>query len=354
MPTLRIVILALFIPAILRAQDATAPISPAETRKAFLKLLDRPRVDPDVKEGPGIASGQLASHTFTFASEMKADGTIERVPVKLVRPVKEGRYPAMIVLHGTGGSKESVNTWVADFASRGIIGVAIDARYHGERVPGAKGSSAYVAAITAAWRAPNDKMEHPFYYDTVWDLWRLIDVLEKRDDIDPKRIGMMGISMGGIQTWLAASVDERVAVAAPLIGVQSFRWSLDHEKWQGRANTIKAAHEAAAKDLGEPAVNAKVCKELWSKVIPGILDRFDCPIMLTLMAGRPMYIANGTEDPNCPIEGARIAIKAAEAAYAKAGAKEKLKVSIAEGVGHKVTDEQKKECLDWCEKWLKN
>ena len=78
---------------------------------------------------------------------------------------------------------------------------------------------------------------------------------ETRDDVDAKRIGMMGISMGGIQTWLAASVDDRVAVAAPLIGVQSFRWSLENDKWQGRANTIKAAHEAAAKDLGEPMVN---------------------------------------------------------------------------------------------------
>ena len=58
-------------------------------------------------------------------------------------------------------------------------------------------------------------MEHLFYYDTVWDLWRLVDVLEKRADVDPKRIGMPGISMGGTVTWLAASVDERVAVALP-------------------------------------------------------------------------------------------------------------------------------------------
>ena len=30
----------------------------------------------------------------------------------------------------------------------------------------------------------------------------------------------------------------------PAIGVQSFRWSLENDQWQGRANTIKAAHEA--------------------------------------------------------------------------------------------------------------
>lgn len=353
MASLRLISVLFCLSAVARADEAPKPLSAAETRKAFLQLLDRPRVDPDVKEGIGSASGQTATHTFTFASEKKADGTVERVPVLAVRPAKEGRYPVMIVLHGTGGSKDGMRGWLTDFARRGIMGVAIDARYHGDRSGGAKGSQAYVAAITDAWRAPKGKMEHPFYYDTVWDLWRLVDVLEKRPDVDPKRIGMMGISMGGIQTWLAASVDERVAVACPLIGVQSFRWSLGNEKWQGRANTIKAAHEAAAKDLGEPAVNAKVCRELWNKVIPGILDRFDCPNMLPLFAGRPLYIANGTEDANCPFDGARIAIKAAEEAYGKAGCKEKLKVSIAEGVGHKVTDEQRSETLDWCEKWLK-
>ena len=102
-------------------------------------------------------------------------------------------------------------------------------------------------------------MEHPFYYDTCWDLWRTVDYLVTRPDIDADRLGMIGFSMGGIQTWLAASVDERIKVAVPAIAVQSFRWSLENEKWQGRANTIKAAHNAAATDLGESAVNQKVC-----------------------------------------------------------------------------------------------
>lgn len=139
--------------------------------------------------------------------------------------------------------------------------MAVDARYHGGRANAGKGSTAYVEAITTAWRTPADKpMEHPFYYDTVWDLWRLLDVLETHAAVDAKRIGMLGVSMGGIQTWLAAAADDRVAVAAPLIAVQSFRWSLENDRWQGRANTIKAAHDAAAKDLGEPAVNGRVCR----------------------------------------------------------------------------------------------
>ena len=264
------------------------PLAPEKAKVAFLKLLDRPKVPADVIESAGTAVGRIAVSRWSFASEKKADGTIERVPVLMVAPaVAKRKLPAMIVLHGTGGSKDGMQPLLEEFAKHGVIGIAIDARYHGERANAGKGSTAYVAAITKAWQTPAGKpMEHPFYYDTVWDLWRLIDVLEKRDDVDAKRIGMIGISMGGIQTWLAASVDERVKVAAPLIAVQSFKWSLENEKWQGRANTIKAAHEAAAKDLGETKVNQRVCRELWGKVIPGILDDYDCPNLIRLFAGR--------------------------------------------------------------------
>ncbi len=343
----------LLLPTLLHADEPGRALSPEQTRKDFLKLLDRPKTPPNVKElSPAKESDGLITEHFSFASEKKSDGTIERVPVLLVRPAKPGKYPVVIALHGTGGNKEGMRSWLVDFAKRGIIGVAIDARYHGERSGGAKGSAAYLVAITKAWKAPKETMEHPFYYDTCWDLWRLVDYLETRNDVDAKHIGMMGISMGGIETWLAASVDDRVAVAAPLIGVQSFRWSLDNDKWQGRANTIKAPHEKAAMDLGESAVNAKVCRALWNKVTPGILDEFDCPNMLKLFAGRPLLIANGDKDPNCPIEGARIAFKSAEEAFAKANAKEKLKI-IVEPVAHTVTAEERKEAIEFCDKWLK-
>jgi len=336
------------------AQDRP-PLAPKDAGAALLKLLDRPKVPADEKVEPAVTKGGLQYTRWSFASEKKADGTVERVPVLSVSPTGvKGKLPVMIVLHGTGGSKEGVLSWLEEFAREGFIGIAIDARYHGDRSGGAKGAAAYVAAITAAWQTPAGKpMEHPFYYDTVWDLWRLLDVLEAHPGVEPKRIGMLGISMGGIQTWLAGSVDNRVAVAVPLIGVQSFRWSLENDKWQGRANTIKGAHEAAAKELGEPAVNRKVCRALWGKVIPGILGDFDCPNLIRLFAGRPLFIANGELDPNCPVEGARLAIAAAAAAYETAGARDKLEVHVAAGVGHTVTADQRKAAVAFCVKWLK-
>lgn len=337
------------------------PKSPPEVRAAFLKLLDRPRVPLDVRNELPETDPKTGAvvERLSFASEKKADGSTERVPVLVVRPAESdgnggGKRPAVIVLHGTGGNKDGVRSWLDDLARRGIVGVAIDARYHGDRAGGAKGSAAYVAAITRAWRAkPGAPQEHPFYYDTCWDLWRTVDYLASRGDVDPKRVGMLGISMGGIETWLAAAVDERVRVAVPAISVQSFAWGLDNNAWQGRANTIKGAHDAAAEDLGERRVNARVCRELWGKVIPGILGPFDGPSMLRLFAGRPLLILNGEKDLNCPVAGARVAIAAAERAYEEAGASDRLKVMVASGVGHAVTAEQKAAALDWLARWLK-
>jgi dienelactone hydrolase len=342
------------------SQDAPSsiPKTPSEVRADFLKLLDRPRVPLDVRSTQDQSPPQgLAGERVDFAVERHPDGTLERVPALVVRPegLRPGeKRPAVIVLHGTGGSKEGNRGWLEQLARRGIVAIAIDGRYHGERAGGQAGTKAYNRAIIEAWRSkPNQPQTHPFFYDTCWDIWRTIDYLQTRSDVDPTRIGMIGTSKGGIETWLAAAVDDRVKVAVPAIAVQSFRWSLENERWQGRANTIKEAHEAVAAELGEPKVNARVCRELWSKVIPGILDEYDGPSMVRLFAGRPLLILNGELDPNCPIEGAEIAFGAARAAFHEAKSDDRLKIMVAKGSGHTVTKEQHDAALDWFVNWMK-
>lgn len=344
-----------------RAQDAPPLASkPAvEVKSAFLKLLDRPRVPLDVRSQETTKPFRgVSSEKIDFAVETRPDGTTERVPALIVRPgwAKPGeKLPAVIVLHGTGGAKEGVWTWLEQLADRGIIAVAIDGRHHGERAAdGQKGATAYNKAIIGAWRSnPGQPQAHPLYYDTCWDIWRTLDYLQTRPDVDPERLGMIGISKGGIETWLAGAVDERVKVAVPAISVQSFRWSLEHEQWQGRANTIKEAHLAASADLGQPEVNGMVCRSLWSKIIPGILDDFDAPSMLRLFSGRSLLIVNGELDPNCPIEGAEQAFTAARSAFHEAGTDDHLKIMVAAGSGHTVTKQQHDAALDWFVTWLK-
>ncbi|MDQ3846820.1 MAG: alpha/beta hydrolase, partial [Bacteroidota bacterium] len=112
----------------------------------------------------------------------------EKVPIVMYKPVTRGvtSFPVVICLHGTGGSKddESIRNLLYQFTRIGIMGVAIDARYHGERITsGANKSEQYVEAITKAWKNADRKQQaHPFYYDTVYDLWRLTDYLITRQD----------------------------------------------------------------------------------------------------------------------------------------------------------------------------
>lgn len=344
---LRSVLTLLLLTPVAVAQ-AKKPLPPEQAKVAFLKLLDRPKVPLDPSKPEVREDRRFHVEQFTIATEKTGDKT-ERLPVLVVRPPLEkgiaARRPVMICLHGTGGNKDGMRPYLDAFAAEGFVAVAIDARYHGDRSEGKKGSERYVQAAAEAWTAARagKPHEHPWFYDTCWDLWRLVDSLQTRPDVDAKRIGMLGISMGGIQTWLAASVDDRVALAVPLIGVQSLKWSLDNGKWQARANTIKAAHELAAKDLGEPGVNVKVCRELWAKIVPGITDAFDCPNLIRLFAGRKLFVGNGELDPNCPLEGAKLAFAAAEEAF-KNG-KGKLVIDVSPGVAHKVTDDQKAKAI---------
>ena len=114
---------------------------------------------------------------------------------------------------------------------------------------------------------------------------------------------------------------------------------------------MQGAPKSAAKDLGEPEVNTKVCREVWGKLLPGIVDDFDGPNMIRLFAGRKLFIGNGELDPNCPLEGATLAFAAAEEAFKNS--KGKLVIDVSKGVAHKVTDEQKSAVIKFCVEGLK-
>ncbi len=187
-------------------------------RADFLKFVDRPRVAlaPQVEKMSGTSG--IAEFHFSFASDAS-----NRVPGILMGSTNfSGRRPAVIALHGTGGSTANMAALCRKLAGRGFIAVAIDAPYHGERKSG-KAQTDYDAAIVRAFHGSS---EHPFYYDTVWDVMRLVDYLQTRDDVDAHRIGLMGISKGGVETYLTAAIDERISVAVPCIGMQSFSWAL--------------------------------------------------------------------------------------------------------------------------------
>jgi len=329
------------------AKASTAPGEGASKRAAFLKLIDRPRV-PLAQTSRRLADldDGLTQEAVTFSAEAQ-----ERVPTLIVQPRSStGRRPVVIVLHGANGSKEQQLTRLTQLARRGFMAVAIDGRYHGERqgrVPGP--STTYVNAILAAYRSGQS---HPFVYDAVWDVMRLIDYLETRDDVDMTRIGLMGESKGGMETYVAAAIETRIAVAVPMIGVQSFQWALDHGAWDSRAWTLRGAVDAASKERHE-AVSADFLRKFYDRVAPGIYGEFDGPALLPLVAPRPLLVINGDSDPRTPLAGVRECVAAAQRAYREAGVQERFMLHLQPDAGHEVTPEADAAALDWFVRWLK-
>jgi dienelactone hydrolase len=315
-------------------------------RADFLKMIDRPRValNPQIEELP--ATNGIVQFHFSFATD-----SAQRVPGILLKSKNfSGKRPVVIVMHGTGERKEKELPLLRQLAGAGFVAVAIDGRYHGERANAGKGSAAYQEAIVRAW---NGSGEHPFYYDTVWDIRRLLDYLQTRDDVDARRIGLTGISKGGTETYLTAAVDRRVAAAVPFIGVQSFRWALDNNDWQGRIHTIQTAFDTIARENGVTNADSSFVQTFYNRVVPGIDGEFDGPQMVPLIAPRPLLIINSDSDPNCPLPGVEECVAAAQKVYAADNATNHFAVIIQKNTGHKVLPDSERAAIEWFVKWLK-
>ena len=129
----------------------------------FRKLLQRPAVPFKPQFQSLKTDSVIIEKGFIYSEET------EKVPILIYKPVaqKMKSFPVVICLHGTGGSKdeESIRNLLYQFSRIGIMGVAIDARYHGERIEGgANKSQQYVEAIMRAIQNPGtDLKEHPVF-----------------------------------------------------------------------------------------------------------------------------------------------------------------------------------------------
>jgi dienelactone hydrolase len=343
-------LLALGLIALQISCAALADTSNSDTRAAFLQLIDRPRValKPEVSELAPVDG--LRKYHLWFNSD-----ATERVPGYLLLPDPakfKGRRPVVVALHGTGGTKDGgeIANIALKAAQAGFIGVAIDGRFHGERTKAGAGAAEYNDAIARAFKTGEG---HPFFYDTTWDVMRLIDYLGTRKDVDAARIGLTGISKGGIETYLAAAADTRIAAAVSYIGVQSFKWALDNGQWRARIATIQNGFDAAASAAGKSAGSVNFVREFYARVVPGIDARFDGPAMLAATAPRPLLVINGDSDANTPIAGVRLSVAAAKPFYDAANAGDKLQLIVQENTPHRVNPESIDAGIAWFVRWLR-
>ena len=277
--------------------------------------------------------------------------------------------PVLLLLHATGGDRGSMRARAVAAAQRGYAVLTLDARFHGgwlkeERAGGLTGDGGegtplpsartqYTDSLIAAYRA--NGTTHPFLLDNVWDLQRVLDWVESKpalpNDVtmDAARVGVTGVSLGGMHAWLLAAADPRIALAAPLIGVQSFAYAADHDAWQARAASLAPLFEKAA---APHSPTAKTFRQVLNVITPGLLTAYDAPQSILTIAPRPFLAVDGELDPRCPLAGVRGAMDAAATAYKTAGHPDAVKLYVAPGVEHDVTPDMWREVDGWLDRWL--
>ncbi|MEO8183491.1 MAG: acetylxylan esterase [Deltaproteobacteria bacterium] len=308
-----------------------------QKRAALLDIIERPRVPLDAAETPLADDAGLTVRDFSIATD---DST--RINGTSFAPKLVGPLPAVIFLHGTGGSRQDGFGLLRTLAQRGFFALAIDARQHGAGI----GQNPYFDAIYAAYVTGQG---HPFLYDTVWDVMRLLDYLEQNADVDATRIGLVGNSKGGMETYLSAAIEPRIAAAVPWISVQSFDWGLDNNQWQGRVESIQGAFDQAAAHDGVP-IDAGFVRQFYDRLVPGITTELDGPEMVAAIAPRPLLAVNGDMDPRTPMGGLRLCEASARVAYADVT--DHFELYIEPNTGHAVTAEATARTVEWFVKWL--
>jgi len=165
----------------------------ARARERLFELVEarEPRrsvreVPIDLKQGPPRDQTEYTIRDVTFQGNEPG----RRYSAKLCIPKGKGPFPAVLCLHGHGGSAEKV------LDRTGI--------YHGFADQFARGG--YVVL------APS--FPHRDYAaETLWDLLRCVDILTTCPRVDRGRLGVAGLSMGGEWTMWIAACDERLKVA---------------------------------------------------------------------------------------------------------------------------------------------
>jgi dienelactone hydrolase len=132
--------------------------------------------------GVALSGPNVAVHVLAY------DGA-GRVRAFLVLPRTPGRHPAVLFLHGSGGNREDLLLPATELAGRGVVTMTIS--------------------------QPNDATT---FRPLVVNARRALDVLAARRDVDPKRLGLIGFSLGAQTAAILAGDESRLKAVGIISG----------------------------------------------------------------------------------------------------------------------------------------
>ncbi len=235
--------------------------------------------DYDAKVPLNAAEEKVMETEEAVTLKVRFDSANKERPVGLLTLPKQGKapHPVVLLLHPLGANKEAMGRLAGELAKKGIASLALDAPMHGER---AEQAPPELTARTAAG------MQRRFVQAVV-DYRRALDYLSTRKDVDMKRIGALGVSMGGFTGVLLAAVDERVkAIVVEAAGGDWLTITL---------KAVGAIGERLREQIGEnPSEETK-----------RIVATIDPLNFVARLKGRPLLIQHGKKDSIVPPECAQ-------------------------------------------------
>lgn len=166
----------------------------------------------------------------------------------LRRPPRVDKPPLVLLLPGLDSTKEEFFYWANVFLKRGLATFSLDGPGQGECGYNSSIRSDYETAVSTA-----------------------LDVLTQRTDIDPNRIGVAGVSLGGYYASRAAAFVPRLKAAVGNCGPWNFA-----ECWHSLPSLTRSAfqYHSGAKSEAEAVANANKLS------LDGVAQKIKQPLLI--------------------------------------------------------------------------
>ncbi len=158
----------------------------------------------------------------------------------------------------------------------------------------------------------------------LWDDIRALDYLASRPEVDPARLGCVGLSVGGYRSFLLAALVERIRVAVDVGWMTSL------------ASQIK---QHVVHSIG------------LSFHIIGLYRYMDLPDLAALIAPRAVLVINGSQDRLFELNGVKAAFDKIARCYTKAGAPDCQTCSLYDAP-HEFNLDMQAQAWRWIKRWL--
>ncbi len=157
----------------------------------------------DVRDSRVSTDRGVGVHRVSFVSPKGGRATgLLYVPQDSLRASRR-KLPAIVMLHGAPGDAEGMGGIAVPIARQGAIVLSLDA-------PFARRDRNTPLSFTS--RDSVDQVQ------LMIDLQRAVDVLVERNDVDPSRLGFVGLSYGAAMGAMFAGIERRIGAYALLVG----------------------------------------------------------------------------------------------------------------------------------------